>query len=171
MLVGDGREPVVLEVDDDSVRPPAAPFPGLLPAGRGEETGERRGEAIEGDLEQLDLLRRDIGRSFRAVPEAVDGRQWQGHEADVRGELRRDGPGPGDVPRGGEEGDDVAAPRQLLGELEEGDDVAEGEPWEHHHVKSIFFIHIYLSVHASDGGFSPWPVFIFSIRQAYELRL
>jgi hypothetical protein len=36
---------------------------------------------------------------------------------------------------GVEEGDEVAAPRQLLGELEEGDDVAKGEPWEHHHVK------------------------------------
>jgi hypothetical protein len=29
----------------------------------------------------------------------------------------------------------VASPRQPLGELEEGDHVAEGQPWKHHNVE------------------------------------
>ena len=127
------------EVEDDPVRPPAVALP-AGGAGLREEGRDGAGEAVEGHLEELHLLRRDVVRELGAVREPVHGRQGQGDEADARGELpagnRR--PEPGDVPRGGDEGDEVPAPRQLLGELEERHDVAEGEPWEHHDVKRRF---------------------------------
>ena len=76
---------------------------------------------------------------------SAHGTSWP-DQADARGELpagnRRRRPEPGDVPRGGDEGDEVPAPRQLLGELEERHYVAEGEPWEHHDVKRRFLLGI-----------------------------
>jgi hypothetical protein len=64
VFVGDGRKPVLRKVDDDPVGLLGVPFSGL-PAGAasvGEEGGERGGKAVEGDLKELDLLRRDVGR-------------------------------------------------------------------------------------------------------------
>ena len=68
-------------------------------------------------------------------------------------------PEPGDVPRGGDEGDEVPAPRQLLGELEERHDVAEGEPWEHHDVKRwslLGFGHGWCSFEDLDEAIESW---------------
>jgi hypothetical protein len=101
VYVGDGREPVVREVDDDPVGLIAVPFP-AGGAGLGEETSERRGETVEGDLEELGLLRRDVGRALGAVREAVDGWQGQRDEPEGGGELLRDGTQPGEVPLGAE---------------------------------------------------------------------
>jgi hypothetical protein len=63
VLVGYGRKPLLREVEDDPVGLLGVPFPSL-PAGTSlsEEGGEGGGKAVEGDLKELDLLRRDVGR-------------------------------------------------------------------------------------------------------------
>lgn len=42
----------------------------------------------------------------------------------------------GEVSWGGNDGDGVTLLSYEGGEVEEGDDVAHGQPWKHHHVKS-----------------------------------
>jgi hypothetical protein len=63
VLVGDGRKPLLHEIEDDPVGLLGVPFPGL-PTGTslGEEGSEGGGKPVEGDLKELDLLRRDVGR-------------------------------------------------------------------------------------------------------------
>ena len=130
MFLRDGAEPVVREVEHDLVRPPTEPRR-LLPAagaGGGEEVGEGRSEAVECGLEELDLLRRHVGRRLGALRQPVHRRQRQGNGPDQAGQALWHRREPGDVPRRGDEGDGVAPRRQPPGELEERDEVAERQP-------------------------------------------
>ena len=68
MVLGDGREPVVGEVNQDPVGLLAKASRAILAGARlGEKAREWCGETIERHLEQLDLLRRDVGRRLGAV--------------------------------------------------------------------------------------------------------
>ena len=64
VFIGDRAQPVVRKVDHDPIRPLVKPLQSILPpvlcASGGEEVSKGRGEAIEGDLEQVSLLVRHI---------------------------------------------------------------------------------------------------------------
>ena len=60
---------------------------GAAGAGLREEGGGGAGEAVEGQLEELHLVWRDVGRGLGAVREPVHGRKGQADEAGARGEL------------------------------------------------------------------------------------
>lgn len=66
--------------------------------------------------------------------QVLDARQRDVHDADAPRERRRHVDEAAGVPRRGEERNPVALPSHALGELGEGEDVAEGQPWQHHHV-------------------------------------
>jgi hypothetical protein len=127
MVDGGGGGPAVEAVDDDPVRPLA-----LVGAGRAQELGEGRGEAVEGLEQELKLVVGDAVSGLGAVGEAVDARERERHEVDAQrrgGAQRREA---GDVARRGDEGHAVAPKRQPLGELQVRKQVAEPEPREDH---------------------------------------
>jgi hypothetical protein len=122
---GGGCGPVVQGIDDDPVRP--LRFVGARSA---QELAERRGEAVEGLEQEVELVGGDAVGGLGAVGEAVHTRERQRHEADA---LRRGGAQrgeAGDVARRGDEGHEVAAQRQALGQLQVRMQVTEGEPRE-----------------------------------------
>jgi len=140
VLFSDWPNPVLSEVEDDPVGLPRERGRlGLAGGGGstalGDKALERHGETVERLLEELDLLRRDVGGRLGAFGDSLDGRQVQSSLTTRRRAASSGGTAPSPAAFVGVE------TKVTLGEIQECH-VAEGQPWEHDDVESFLgFLH------------------------------
>ena len=124
---GRGR-PVRGVVDEDPVRPPL--FRVL------QDVRKLLGEGgVVGPAEvRAEVVGREVDARLGVLRQALHARQLYVHDTDKVGQVRRDADEPPGVSWRREQSDAVALTSDALGELGEGDDVAEGQPWHHQNV-------------------------------------